>query len=136
MSLSGYTKLSVFFPPLGLQSGSASPSPLDSELTLDDLLSNGVSDKGKTPAHLSQSSISITLDVHPNAGIEVVGQNIVDVTPPTNLASGEAAESNNDHDGQNDAGRNIVQKLQNGLDVCGDIGIWVEWVRRNIQRMT
>jgi hypothetical protein len=106
----------------------------NSELTLDDLLSNGVSDRGKAPAHLSQSSISITLDVHLNAEVEVVGQNIVDPTPPSNLVSEEGAESNDDKDGENDPERKVVRKLQNALDVCGDLGIWVEWVRQSAQR--
>jgi hypothetical protein len=136
VSLSGYTKLSIIFPPLGIRAGSPSFTPLDSELTLDDLLSNGFSEKGKGPAHLAQSSISVTVDVHPNAEVQVVGQNIVDTPPPNFLASTDATESDNDKSDQHDTERKVVQKLQNALDVCGDIGIWVEWVRNNAQRMS
>jgi hypothetical protein len=133
VTLLGSTKLSIIFPRLDpLASGEAhSTSP---HLTLDDLLANGIADQEDTAnssTHdTTHTSLSITVDILSNADIAIADQNVIPVSEKhpheqTTTETSEDANSNN-----NSKEKKEVRKLERALDVCGDLGIWVEWARK------
>jgi hypothetical protein len=83
-----------------------------------------------TPTAPPRPPLAITLDIHANADIAVVQQNVVsspparpdtDVDVDVDMDAAEAAESR-------------VKRLARALEVCGDVGVWGEWVRREVGR--
>lgn len=78
-----------------------------------DLLSSLLSESNTTAP---RAPLSVTLDVHANAELVVSEQNVVDVVKI------EDAQQVEDR----------VKRLARSLDVCGDVGVWGEWVRREV----
>lgn len=135
VKLSASTKLSIIFPrPSPLPSSPLVPDiprNSSSDLTLESLLTIGTSD--------APSTLAITVDILPNADVAIVDQNIVlqkdlDLTLPIESESTEAGENSLGSHGQREEQINAVRKLRRALDVCGDIGIFVEWVRDKMGR--
>jgi hypothetical protein len=61
--------------------------------------------------------LKVSLDVLPNAELAIRDQNIVDV-PPTMELGLEVHEDER------------VKRVGRALDICGDLGVWGEWLRR------
>jgi hypothetical protein len=107
---------------------------------LDDLLAYGATHQdvpSNTPAHgISQASMSITVVILHNADISIVDQNIVPISEPDldpSMAI-ETAETGASANGSDDSKtKSKVRTLEKALDVCGDIDLWVEWVRTKNQ---
>jgi hypothetical protein len=89
-----------------------------SSTSISDLLSNLLSDA--TPS--THAPLSITLDIHPNADLVVHEQNIVEgVGQEVDMEKAEEVHGK-------------VKRLSKALDICGDLGVWGEWVRREVRR--
>ncbi|KAH6513373.1 hypothetical protein HBI81_221490 [Parastagonospora nodorum] len=69
----------------------------------------------------SAPPLAVTLDIHANAEIMVREQNIVHVAREVDMDKAEEGELR-------------VKRLGKGLDVCGDLGVWGEWLRREAAR--
>lgn len=94
-----------------------------------------------TPTTPYLAPLSLTLDVHPNADLVIADQNL--------LAAAAAAADKDDHiastHGDADVDVNMmdaavraeedgVKRLARALHVCGDLGVWAEWLRREVGR--
>lgn len=88
----------------------------------------------KAPASQARPPISVTIDVHPNAELVVAEQNVIDM---------KMADSNGKGGGDVDMEKETesmvektkqVERLVKALDVAADIGVWAEWVRREVMR--
>jgi hypothetical protein len=101
-------RLTLFIPhPQSTTSGSTS---------LSSLLSNLLS----TPA--SHAPLTITLQVHANGDLVVAEQNVMDVKDVgVDMEKAEQVEQQ-------------VKRLSRALEICGDLGIWGEWLRREVGR--
>ncbi|KAH7093339.1 mediator of RNA polymerase II transcription subunit 1-domain-containing protein [Paraphoma chrysanthemicola] len=100
---------------------SQTPSPSQQDNSIANLLSNLLSPDS---ASTSQTSLAITLDIHPNAEIAIQDQNIVPIP---------AAKEDGDVD--MDAAERVdarVKRLGKGLEVVGDVGVWGEWIRGQV----
>jgi hypothetical protein len=73
--------------------------------------------------------INVTLDIHPNAELVITQQNIVDVAGEKDDKS---KDGNVDMDNVTGALDERVKRIAKALSVCGDLGIWAEWVRREV----
>ena len=101
-------RLTLHLPhPSSIPSVPSTASPTD---FLASLLSNTL---GNNPP------LKVSVDVLPNAELVVSDQNIVDVPPPTGLGL-EVQEDER------------VKRVGRALDICGDLGIWGEWLRRSV----
>ncbi|KAF3006569.1 hypothetical protein E8E13_006624 [Curvularia kusanoi] len=100
----------------------ASSSPhATTPASVSDLLSGLLSDadtKRPTPSH---APLKVTLDVHMNAELVVSEQNITEGRAPGE----EDLEKVQDMEAK-------TKRLAKALDVCGDLGIWGEWLRREV----
>jgi hypothetical protein len=74
-----------------------------------------------TPSH---PLLSITLDVHPNGELVVAEQNVIAGDEPDVNMGIEQAEKR----------VKTLQRLVRALDIGGDVGVWAEWVRREVVR--
>lgn len=81
------------------------------------LLSNLLSSSKETTS--SHSPLNITLDVHANGELVVSEQNFVHVPGEVDMDKAEQGEQK-------------VKRLSRALDVCGDLGVWGEWLRREV----
>jgi hypothetical protein len=95
-------------------------APESNMSSVSSLLANLLSDTDA--ASLSHPPLSITLDVHANAELVVNEQNIVD-TPAGDVDMDQAEQM-----------EMKVKRLSRALDVCGDLGVWAEWVTREVRR--
>jgi len=93
-----------------------SPSPSHSTPTVSSLLSSLLA-----PTSTSHPPLSITLDVHPNGELVVSEQNVI--------ASREGEDVDMEQAEQREE---RVKRLARALDVCGSLGVWAEWVRREV----
>jgi hypothetical protein len=91
----------------------SSSSPKSTNVT--ELLSNLLSEGDSTPP------LNITLDIHANAELVVSEQNVVHVTSEVDMDKAEQGELK-------------VKRLSRALDVCGDLGVWGEWLRREAMK--
>jgi hypothetical protein len=91
---------------------------LASVSSVSDLLSNLLSETDNDAAH---SPLNITLDVHANGELVVSEQNVVHVGTEVDMDKAEQGEQK-------------VKRLGKALDVCGDLGVWGEWLRREVQK--
>jgi hypothetical protein len=134
VTLLGTTKLSAIFPRLDSLTSEKSHRP-STLLTLDDLLANGTSDQeinaDSGAKAVTQTSFSITVDVLSNADIVIVDQNAVPVSEQNPHVPGTTETSEDANGSDSSKEKSKVHKLEKALDVCGDIGIWVEWIRKN-----
>jgi hypothetical protein len=95
-------------------------TPSSNMSSVSSLFANLLSETDSTsPSH---PPLSITLDVHSNAELVINEQNIVD-TEAGNVDMEKAEQV----DGK-------VKRLSRALDICGDLGVWAEWVRREVRR--
>jgi hypothetical protein len=85
-----------------------------------------------TTTHSPQPPISLTIDVLPNADLVLSEQNIVP------LPKDEIAPQQGEHDklreNEVEASRKRVERIGRALDVCGDLGVWAEWVLREVRK--
>ncbi|KAL5441753.1 hypothetical protein PMIN07_003985 [Paraphaeosphaeria minitans] len=116
-------KLALHFPhPLS----SAPETPLPSNAT--DLLSQLLARHSfSASASLLYPPLRLVVEVGENAEVYVAEQNVV------------AAETGADAGREGGAGGaekvpGEVKRLERALDVCGDLGIWAEWIRREVVR--
>jgi hypothetical protein len=81
----------------------------------------------KTP---STPPLHVALDIHTNADLVITEQNAVQTSrvgaPNADVDAGESAVQ-----GLVDE---KVKRVARALDVCGDVGVWAEWVRREVVR--
>lgn len=89
------------------------PSSTSASLSLDSLMLD--TDTPSTPP------LAVTLDIHANAEIVVSEQNVVHVAREVDMDKAEEGELR-------------VKRLGRGLDVCGDLGVWGEWLRGEARR--
>ncbi|KAF2706150.1 hypothetical protein K504DRAFT_74723 [Pleomassaria siparia CBS 279.74] len=123
-------RLTLSFPhpsttsPLPLFSLSSSLSSSSSTSSAASLLSALMSTSLSPP----RPPLRISIDVHPNADLVVGDQNVVDLAPPPPPAvmSGELGGL------ELRAEDERVKRVARALDVCGDLGVWGEWVRRGV----
>ncbi|OAL06393.1 hypothetical protein IQ06DRAFT_290339 [Phaeosphaeriaceae sp. SRC1lsM3a] len=72
----------------------------------------------------SHSALAITLDIHANGEIAVVEQNV--------LEQPAVKEGDVDMEGA-ERMEGKVKRISRALEIAGDLGIWAEWVRREVQ---
>jgi hypothetical protein len=101
-------RITLFTPHPSSISPSSAPPSLTSLLS--NLLSPSPSEDTPPP------TLSITLDIHPNAEIVVAEQNVVDAQSDGNGMLDDAVQAK-------------VRRLGNALDIVGDLGVWSAWVR-------
>ena len=76
-----------------------------------------------------QAPLSVTVDVHTNGELVVTEQNLIDVP----ALHGSTADGKNGGDVDMEQAEHIEQKVKRlgkALDVCGDLSLWGEWLRR------
>jgi hypothetical protein len=106
--------------------------------TLDDLLSEVVHDDSKISNDNIDgndiSPISITISIHSNADLSISGSHLpqMDEYADHVLAPIDSGGTTGHGEGRVDSNSTVVRRLSRALDICGDIGIWVEWIKRNI----
>jgi hypothetical protein len=105
-------KLAVVFP----HSRSDASFTLTSDKSVKGLLA------GLLAGRNSANSVSVTIDILPNAEISIVEQNLVPVS------SGQADITENEK--ENERQKNSILKLSRALAISGDIGIWTEWASK------
>lgn len=71
---------------------------------------------------MDSSSVSVTVDILPNAEVSIVDQNLV----PAISTNTDDETKEKDSEKQKDT----VSKLSRALVIAGDIGIWTEWASR------
>lgn len=84
----------------------------------------------------SEPPLSVTLDVHANAELIIAQQNIIDVS---NSSGGEKGKETDGDVSMEMASATQglderVKRIARALDICGDGGVWAEWVRREVAR--
>jgi hypothetical protein len=85
-----------------------------------DLLEGLMADGNHSGPH---APLSVTLEVHPNAELVVGEQNVVE---------GVTHEEHDLESQQQAADR--VKRVARALEVSGDLGVWAQWVRREVAR--
>ncbi|KAJ4359803.1 uncharacterized protein N0V89_000359 [Didymosphaeria variabile] len=109
--------------PHPLSSTSETPLPNDASDFLSQLLSqNGLSSSATAP----HPPLRVVVDVGENAEIYISEQNVVDADAGASK-TGEAGEVDMENA---EKAREKVKRVEKALDVCGDLGIWAEWIRR------
>ena len=99
----------------GEKPGHATPASISDLLS--GLLSDDPSPSGPTPEH---APLCVTLDVHANGELVVSEQNVVE-----GRVQGEDLEKVQEvEDG--------IKRIGRALDVAGDLGVWGEWLRREV----
>ncbi|KAE9987102.1 hypothetical protein EG328_003884 [Venturia inaequalis] len=112
-------RLAVVFPRAGSNSCSSITTNTSPQGFLASLLSNGTSTQ---EPKMNSSSVSVTVDILPNAEISIVDQNLV---PATSANTDDAIKEQ-----ESDKQKTVVSKLSRALAISGDIGIWTEWASR------
>ncbi|KAJ8114892.1 hypothetical protein OPT61_g3346 [Boeremia exigua] len=94
-----------------------------SPASISDLLSGLLSAPDATGPTASHAPLSVTLDVHANAEIVVSEQNVTEgrKVGEEDLDKVQEAEAR-------------IKRVGKALEVCGDLGIWGEWLRREVAR--
>ncbi|KAH6633289.1 mediator of RNA polymerase II transcription subunit 1-domain-containing protein [Boeremia exigua] len=108
----------------------SSTLPVDSKITsapratspssISDLLSGLLSDSGPPLLH---APLGVTLDVHANGELVVSEQNITE--------GRKVGEEDLDKVQEVDA---RIKRVGKALEVCGDLGVWGEWLRKEVAR--
>lgn len=112
--------LSTLSPDSKTESGSRTATPA----SISDLLSGLLSDTNAVgPAASSHAPLSVTLDVHANGELVVSEQNVAE--------GRRVGEEDLDKVQEADA---RIKRVERALEVCGDLGIWGEWLRREVGR--
>ncbi|KAF2659904.1 hypothetical protein K491DRAFT_650213 [Lophiostoma macrostomum CBS 122681] len=114
------------------------PTLPTTETAASDFLSSIFESSPAAPAPAKQSSINITVDINPNADIVVIEQNVISTAPLDREGKDGDADADVDMDKHDDSAmidRNRkVNRIGRALDVAADIGVWAEWVRREVGR--
>ncbi|XP_014556967.1 hypothetical protein COCVIDRAFT_37483 [Bipolaris victoriae FI3] len=115
-------------------SSTAPPNPPE---TTADAISNLLSDlltPKDQPPEPHHAPLAVTIDVHANGDLLVSEQNIVSSPAPTLKRESEAHMQHEDEDGAQEmvAHQERVKRLASGLDVAGELGVWGEWLRREV----
>ncbi|KAF2735333.1 hypothetical protein EJ04DRAFT_543127 [Polyplosphaeria fusca] len=98
------------------------PSSTTSFSSATDLLSSLLA-----PSSSHKPPISVTLDVSANADLVVLDQNVAAVAP---VVTGERnGDMDVDMRGMQENGEK-VKRVGGSLEVCGDLGVWGAWLRR------
>ncbi|KAF2801031.1 hypothetical protein K505DRAFT_344743 [Melanomma pulvis-pyrius CBS 109.77] len=97
---------------------SPSPAPSPASPSPSDLLASLLA------TSLTAPPLKASVDILPNAELVISDQNIVDVPPPTVKDLGLGMEIG----GENEK----VKRVGRALDVCADLGVWGEWLRREV----
>ncbi|KAI8935436.1 hypothetical protein NX059_008013 [Plenodomus lindquistii] len=93
-----------------------------------------------SPTRHYRSPLSITLDIHANGEFVVSEQNLIQAVPKLQSsasAGGDGVGAEGKEDVDMDAAERAekrVKRLAQALDVCADLGVWAEWLRREVQR--
>lgn len=92
-------------------------------VSISDLLSGLLSDSDSTGRTASHAPLSVTLDVHANAELVVSEQNVVQGVRAgeEDLEKVQQAEER-------------VKRVARAAEVSGDLGVWGEWLRREVVR--
>lgn len=126
-------RLTILIPHPSSSSTSTSNSTFTSPAapSVTDLLANLLSPSSPSPAQPTSPStylppLTLTLSIHPHGDLVVREQNLINVpalqdSADVDMEGAERVE-----------GR--VKRLAAGLDVCGDLGVWGEWLRREVRR--
>ncbi|KAH9859556.1 hypothetical protein IAQ61_011337 [Plenodomus lingam] len=104
----------------------APPNPQD--MPISTLLSSLLS-PASPPPHIPPSPpnpISITIDVHPNATLLVSETTLF--PPSRGTADAHAVDGAVQHEGGSLHGDERARRVAQALEVCGDMGVWAEWV--------
>ncbi|KAF1930125.1 uncharacterized protein M421DRAFT_419167 [Didymella exigua CBS 183.55] len=88
--------------------------------SISELLSGLLSDSNNTGPH---APLSVTLDVHANAELVVSEQNVVEGARPGEEDLEKAQQA-----------ADRVKRVAQALEVSGDLGVWGEWLRREVVR--
>jgi hypothetical protein len=115
-------KIALHFPH-PLSPAPETPLPPNVSGMLSQLLSQHSLSSSTTQRH---PPLGLVVDVGENADIYISEQNVV-VVDTSASKTGEAGDV--DMDGVEKA-REKVKRLERALDVCGDFGVWAEWIRR------
>ena len=102
----------------------AGASSLDS---VSDLLADLLSDTSTF-----QAPLSMTLDVHANGELVVVEQNLITVPTLQTTADGKGGDIDME---QAERANEKVKRVGKALDICGDVSVWGEWLRREVTNM-
>ncbi|KAF1845039.1 uncharacterized protein K460DRAFT_284291 [Cucurbitaria berberidis CBS 394.84] len=86
--------------------------------------------------------LSVTVDVHVNGELVVSEQNLLSVPALKGSAEGageaEGKDADADADVDMDEAEKVEQKVKRlgkALDICGDVGVWGEWLRREVVQL-
>lgn len=110
-------------PDSALQSTDTAAQPLSS---ISDLLASLLAPTDSHPP------LTVTLDVHANGELVVAEQNLI---PVPALAGSVSGGKEGDVDMEKaEQGELRVKRLGRALDVCGDVGVWAEWLSREAGR--
>ena len=104
-------------PKIGSRPGTATQD------SISDLLSGLLSDTNTVGPTASQAPLSVTLDVHANGELVVSEQNVTE--------GRTAGEEDLDKVQEVEA---RIKRVGKALEVCGDLGVWGEWLRREVGR--
>jgi hypothetical protein len=88
--------------------------------SISDLLSGLLSGSNNSDPH---APLSVTLDVHANAELVVSEQNVVEGAAPGEQDLEKAQQA-----------ADRVKRVARALEISGDLGVWGEWVRREVVR--
>jgi hypothetical protein len=124
---------------------SAPAPPKHSQSTTDAisaLLADLLGDKDK-PQETYHAPLSISIDVHANGELVVAEQNVVDTLLSASLKRESEAAGHVDmqHEEEEEAQQHVahqdkIKRLASALDVAGQLGVWGEWLRREVERET
>lgn len=76
--------------------------------------------------------IRVTLDVHPNAEIIIDEQNVIDISSSGGDKGKDGGMDTDIDIGSRNQNDERVKRIARALDVCVDVGVWGEWVRREV----
>jgi DUF2075 family protein len=85
----------------------------------------------ETSAAEFRAPLSVALDVHTNGELVVSEQNLIKVAAFQSKAE-ESGDVDMEH-AERVEGR--IKRLAKALDVTGDLGIWGEWLRREVTKI-
>ncbi|KAF2130486.1 hypothetical protein P153DRAFT_219134 [Dothidotthia symphoricarpi CBS 119687] len=116
-------------------SSSSSPTPgtnpTISSLLASLLLPSSTDTENNKDTTAFHPPLTVTLDIQPNADLLIAEQNILDL-PTLQSTAREAGDVDMD---KVELAEQKVKRLGRALDVCGDLGVWSEWLRREVGRV-
>lgn len=98
--------------------------------SVDDLLSDLMSGTSTI-----RPPISISIDVHANGELVVSEQNLIQVPVLQSTTEGKEGDSADVDMERAEQVEQRISRLGKALDICGDLGVWGEWLRREAAKM-